>query len=275
MQLANESVILSENITLTSRFLEREVRVDFYLPGTLSDTRDLGLLLINDGQDLSKMNFTTMLESLYAEQAIRPLLFAGIHASPERRMEYGTQLTEDFKGRGAKASLYTAFIFDELIPFIREKFGIASFREKAFAGFSLGALSAMDIVWNRPGEFTKVGLFSASLWWRSVDQVEAEYDDDLHRIMHQQVRNGTYAPWLKFFFQCGNMDETKDRNNNGIIDSIDDTLDLIGELKKKGYSDDAIHYLEIPDGHHDVATWGRAMPEFLKWAWGGKVENTK
>ena len=36
-----------------------------------------------------------------------------------------------------------------------------------------------------------------------------------------------YFPGLKFFFQCGNMDETMDRNKNGIIDSIDDTLDLI------------------------------------------------
>ena len=129
----------------------------------------------------------------------------------------------------------------------------------------------MDIVWNRPGEFTKAGLFSASLWWRSVDQTEEEYDDDKHRIMHQQVRNGKYAPWLKFFFQCGNMDEKKDRNKNGIIDSIDDTLDLIKELEDKGYAvGEDIEYLEMPDGHHDVFTWGRAMPEFLKWGWGLK-----
>jgi enterochelin esterase-like enzyme len=65
------------------------------------------------------------------------------------------------------------------------------------------------------------------------------------------------------------MDETKDRNNNGIIDSIDDTLDLIKELETKGYQREKdIFYLELPDGHHDVATWGRAMPVFLKWGWG-------
>jgi hypothetical protein len=67
------------------------------------------------------------------------------------------------------------------------------------------------------------------------------------------------------------MDETMDRNNNGIIDSIDDTLDLINELVRKGYNrDDDIFYLEMPEGRHDVATWSRAMPVFLKWGWGTK-----
>jgi hypothetical protein len=64
------------------------------------------------------------------------------------------------------------------------------------------------------------------------------------------------------------LDEKLDRNNNGIIDSIDDATDLIAELKKKGYSDDAIRYLEMEDGKHDVQTWAEAFPEFLKWGWG-------
>ena len=34
--------------------------------------------------------------------------------------------------------------------------------------------------------------------------------------------------------------------------------------------DESIHYLELEDGHHDVYTWGRAFPEFLKWGWGKK-----
>jgi hypothetical protein len=65
------------------------------------------------------------------------------------------------------------------------------------------------------------------------------------------------------------MDETKDRNQNGIIDSIDDTRDLINELVSKGYNPESdIYYLEMPDGKHDVPTWGRAMPVFLRWAFG-------
>ena len=85
-------------------------------------------------------------------------------------------------------------------------------------------------------------------------------------IMHRKIRNGNYYPWLKFFFEAGTLDETADRNNNGIIDSIDDTVSLIDELIKKGYDPQTdIYYLELPEGKHNVATWARAFPEFLKW----------
>jgi len=263
-----EAGIRIENTELRSHFLKREVLVDFYLPPPQRLDQEISLLLINDGQDLEKMHFNAILGTLYAKNAIQPVLCCSIHAGVERRMEYGTQQENDYKQRGAKAGLYASFIFEELLPFIRNKYNPLSFKEKAFAGFSLGGLSALDIVWNRPGEFSKVGLFSASLWWRSLDQEDPEYDDDKHRIMHQQIRKGKYAPWLKFFLQCGNLDEKKDRNKNGIIDSIDDTLDLIHELEAKGYDKEAdITYLELPDGHHDVFTWGRAMPVFLEWGW--------
>jgi enterochelin esterase-like enzyme len=272
MQLANVSSILVENTSIESFFLKRIVKVDFYLPRNVTDLSQISLLLINDGQDMEKMDIESILEKLYSnEGAIEPLLCVGIHCGPERKMEYGVAGKPDYKGFGAKASLYTSFIFKELLPFIRKKYAVSSFKEKAFAGFSLGGLTALDIVWNHPDEFNRVGVFSGSLWWRNIDQHDKEYDDDKHRIIHQQIRNGKYSPWLNFFFQCGNKDETKDRNQNGIIDSVDDTRDLVKELEKKGYSKEKdIHYLEMPDGRHDVFTWGRAMPEFLEWGWGRK-----
>ena len=270
MQMANKSGILVENIALKSAFLGREVKIDLYQPGNMAVTAPVPLLLINDGQDMEKLGLQSMLDGLCVEKKIiQPILCAAIHCGTERKREYGVAAEADYKGRGDKSSLYTSFILEELIPLLAEKYKTIGFNEMAFAGFSLGALSALDIVWNNPAVFSKAGLFSSSLWWRSVDQHHPDYDDDRHRIMHQQVRLGHYAPALKFFFQCGNLDETKDRNNNGIIDSIDDTLDMIKELKAKGYRDgEDISYLELKDGHHDVFTWGRAMPEFLKWGWG-------
>jgi esterase/lipase superfamily enzyme len=146
---------------------------------------------------------------------------------------------------------------------------VQSFKEKSFCGFSLGALSALDIVWNHPEEFTKIGLFSGSFWWRTVSQDDVLFDEDKHRIMQQQIRNGSYYPWLKFFFETGTLDETADRNKNGVIDAIDDTISLIYELVLKGYDKETdIKYFEMKDGRHDVPTWGRAFPEFLKWGWG-------
>jgi hypothetical protein len=87
--------------------------------------------------------------------------------------------------------------------------------------------------------------------------------------MHRQIRNGKFHPGLRFYFTTGSLDETADRNNNGIIDSIDDTLDLLKELKKLGYdSEYEIKYINYKDGKHNVQTWGKAMPGFLLWGWG-------
>jgi iron(III)-enterobactin esterase len=272
MQLTNQSGILVENTSLESKFLQRKVKLDFYLPKNVTDPSEMNLLLINDGQNMEELGLEKILSQLCTGQEIKPLLCVAIHTGAERKMEYGIAGQPDYKSRGAKAGFYTLFILEELIPYIKKTYRV-SFREKAFAGFSLGGLSAMDIVWNYPDEFNKAGVFSGSFWWRSIDQDEEEYDDDKHRIMQQQIRNSNYHPGLKFFFQCGNMDETKDRNRNGIIDSIEDTLDLIKELVSKGYDREKdIYYTELKDGRHDIATWGRAMPDFLKWGWGREAE---
>ena len=128
---------------------------------------------------------------------------------------------------------------------------------------------ALDIVWNHPSLFKKAGVFSGSFWWRDLDQDDPAYRDDTNRIMHQRIRKGKHEEGLKFFFQCGNKDETRDRNHNGIIDSIEDTQDIIRELEKKGYKmPHDIYYHEMPDGGHDIATWAKAFPLFLKWAYG-------
>jgi enterochelin esterase-like enzyme len=262
------SVIIDSHV-LRSKILGREVKVDCYLPHKLSGATALSLLLVNDGQDLVTMNFGAILENLYQSSAIEPLFCVGIHCSEDRKNEYGTAKILDYKGRGAKAAMYSRFIFSELLPFIRETYFIQSFKDKSFAGFSLGGLSALDIVWNHAHEFRKVGVFSGSLWWRDKDQEDADFNEATDRIMHRQIKEGNYAPWLKFFFEVGTQDETADRNNNGVIDSIDDALSLIDELADKGYEKETdIRYLELQDGRHDVPTWANAFPDFLRWGWG-------
>jgi enterochelin esterase-like enzyme len=261
--------IIVENHVLTSTFLQRDVKVDCYIPEQEPDAENMSVLLINDGQDLVTMKFEDILADLFKNNTIEPLFCVGIHCSEDRKNEYGTAKILDYKGRGAKAALYTRFVFEELLPFIRSTYQVQSFKHKSYAGFSLGGLSALDIVWNNQQEFYKVGVFSGSLWWRDKDQDDADFNEDTDRIMHRQIKEGNYAPWLKFFFEVGTQDETADRNNNGIIDAIDDTVSLIEDLVNKGYDPvNDIRYLELNDGRHDVPTWAKAFPDFLKWGWG-------
>lgn len=264
--------IIIDHHILSSEFLDREVKVDCYIPPNVIDPSDLSLLLINDGQDLRTMHFEEILDNLNSANSLQPLFCVGIHCATDRKNEYGTAKILDYKGRGAKSALFTRFVMEELLPYLRETYSIYSFKQKAFAGFSLGGLCALDIVWNHPDEFFIVGAFSGSFWWRDKDQDDGDFDESQHRIMHRQIHEGGTYPWLKFFFEVGTKDETADRNNNGIIDSIDDTISLIEELTSKGYKEGKeIYYLELKEGKHDVPTWAKAFPTFLTWAWGRDI----
>lgn len=271
LKSTEEALIVTQHLYY-SLYLEREVIIDCYIPAGIPSLNNISLILINDGQDLPKMPFDAMLGSLIRTKEIEPIFCVGIHCSTDRKNEYGTARFLDYKGRGAKAHLYTAFIMLELLPFLRKEYRINSFKDKSFAGFSLGGLCALDIVWNQHYEFRFAAVFSGSLWWRDKSHLDKSFDENINRIMQKQIREGSYNPWLKFFFEVGTLDETEDRNSNGVIDSIDDTCATIDELVKKGYSSKTdIQYLELKDGRHDVTTWARAFPEFFKWIWGTSI----
>jgi enterochelin esterase-like enzyme len=87
--------------------------------------------------------------------------------------------------------------------------------------------------------------------------------------MHNLVRAGEYKPNLKFWFEVGSDDEAEDRNQNGIIDAIDDVMDMMKELEAKGYKRETdFVYDEIAGGTHDIQTWEKALPAFFKWLFG-------
>ena len=267
MLLENLTDILVEQRAIASAHLKRYVIIDCYRPKQISGS-NLSLLLINDGQNLDEMPFAPMFNGLLFSHQVTPLFCVGIHCSKHRIEEYGTAEVLDYLGRGKKAQAYQQFIVDELIPFLHMEYGIDNFAQKAIAGFSMGGLSAIDTARNYPDVFSAIGVFSGSLWWRMKDLNDG-YDDHLHRIMHQQIRTSDHQPGQRFYFMTGSMDETADRNGNGIIDSIDDTLDLINELKALGYDDENdIRYVNDEEGRHDIPTWAKAMPAFLLWGWG-------
>ncbi len=261
------STILIEQKAIASLHLKRQVIADIYLPKNIEDSSELSMLIINDGQDLEDMPFAPMLNGLLSSGQIQPLLCVGLHCNKYRRDEYGTAAMPDYAGRGARSAAYQKFIVEELLPFLHAAYRVDAFKEKAIAGFSMGGLSAIDTAWNHPGLFTTVGVFSGSLWWRMKGLGDG-YQDGQHRIVQQQIRKGKKVPGLRFYFTTGSQDETADRNGNGVIDSIDDTQDVIKELEALGYdSEKDIRYVNFEDGRHDVQTWGRAMPGFLLWGW--------
>jgi len=250
---------------ISSAYLQHEVEIDMYVPEGILGNEKIELLLINDGQDVAKMDFAQLLEDAHLSKRNHRLIVVAIKASVDRLMEYGVAGTPDFKGRGAHAGLYNDFIIKELLPFVKKKIAMPITGKVAFAGFSLGGLSAFDIAWNNPAIFDVVGVFSGAFWWRKKDLTDGYTDAD--RIIHELIDCSDTKPEMKFWLMTGTEDEKADRNRNLIIDSIDDTIDVVKGLLKKGYKrPDHIFYYEKVGGKHDVPTWESVMPAFLNWA---------
>ena len=257
--------IKSEQKTYFAQALQRDVWIEIILPPKYRKSAQYPLVIFNDGQDFKALGIHKTLTDLYKQKLISEAIIVGVHCNDNRINEYGTASIPDYQNRGNKAAEYTHFIINELLPFLRQQYPISEDKKDiAIAGFSLGGLSAFDIAWHHASIFSKVGVFSGALWWRS----EAFHQDnpDAHRIVHDMVAQSEKREGLRFWFQTGTLDETSDRNNNGIIDAIDDTLDLIACLREKQYAEQDLTYVEIEDGEHNPQTWGKAILAFLLWA---------
>jgi enterochelin esterase-like enzyme len=256
--------LLVRSYLMPSEHLGRDVMVDVYRPA-LPPWRLLNLAVFNDGQDLPRMKMREQLQSAFKAGSLSPTVVIGVHAG-DRMREYGTTGQPDYQGRGDQAKAYEQFLIDELIPWIEKFYNVYQLpARRAIAGFSLGGLNAFDIAWRNPGEFGVAGVFSGSLWWRSKAFREDKPDADL--IVHNYVRRAKKVPKVRFWFMAGTADEASDRNNNGIIDAIDDTLQLMQVLKEKGREEDKdFTYVEVEGGRHEPETWGTVVLDFLQWA---------
>lgn len=247
-----------------STFLKREVRISVLLPPGHDSRERCPLVLFNDGQDFPALAMEDTFASMLAQGRIMRCVIVGMHANEERISEYGIAAQADYAGRGAKAGATMQFVVKELIPFLVSQYYVKP-NEATYAGFSLGGLMALDTVWNNPDVFSRAGVFSGALWWRQKS-LDAGYQDS-DRIMHRQIKAGSKKPGLQFWFQCGTSDETDDRDGDGVIDSIQDTLECIAELERRGYAwKKDIQYIEVKDGRHDQQTWSQVLPGFLQWA---------
>lgn len=264
--LSRRKRLLVRKYSLTSTHLKRQVLIEVYRPA-VPPWRLLSLVIFNDGQDLEQMNFADTLRQLYREKSLPPTLAVGVYAN-DRMSEYGTAGRPDDQGRGAKAAAYEKFITEELLPWLEDRNNIFHGPDRrAIAGFSLGGLNAFDIAWRKPRKFRTAGVFSGSLWYRS--KAFNKNRPDANRIVHDYVNRTKKPITNRFWFMAGSEDESADRNGNGIIDAIDDTLQLMELLERKGMVPETdLAYVEVEGGKHEPETWGSVVGEFLVWALG-------
>jgi len=265
--MSKHFIYADRRFELFSKALHRTKIVDIFLPPHFSVHKHYPLVILNDGQESQSLKAKELLQGLYAQGILKELILVAVHAN-NRMREYGTAGIPDCHDRGDQAHLYTQFIIRELFPFLKRIYHVDPNPENhAIVGMSLGGLSAMDIALNHPEYFKKVGVFSGSFWWRSRELGEDYSPND--RIMHRLIGDFNFVNGLKFWIQVGTHDEESDRNNSGIIDAVEDTLDILQMLIYKGYKMGSdIRYVELENGEHNYKTWSAAFPDFLLWHYG-------
>ena len=266
------SVIIKTNFTiLESRHffesisLKNKRTLDIYLPYDyyINTNTFYKVLYANDGQDMKALNLDKAIGKLITSNQIEKIIVVGIWANGDRMNEYGTSGTLNADGQGKSTHLYESFIINEVIPWINSNYRTKTGAQNTvFMGFSLGGLSAFNITFRNPAIFGKAGLFSGSFWWRDNNTNKQN-----SRIQQRLVRESKLTGKPKFWFEAGTKEEAADRDQNGTIDAIQDTTELIDELKAKGYQmgPDMV-YIEVKGGQHNQASWGKVLPDFLKWA---------
>ncbi|MEM9929538.1 MAG: alpha/beta hydrolase-fold protein, partial [Bacteroidota bacterium] len=212
-----------------------------------------------------RMDFRAKLEAAFTDHTLGgPIMCIGLHAG-DRLREYGTAGRKDYQGRGDRAPAYEKFVIEELIPWVERNYNVYKLSSRrAIAGFSLGGLNAFDLAWRNPREFGVGGVFSGALWWRGkAFRADAP---DADRIIHSYVAKAKKVPKVRYWFMAGTEDEQEDRNKNGIIDAIDDTLQLMALLSAKGKEEEKdFTYVEVEGGKHEPKTWGQVIIDFLRW----------
>lgn len=280
-------------------FAPQKIHVTVYLPpGYMRHAaRRYPVLYANDGQDMAAVGLTSTLDQLYREQVIEPVIVVAIRMLDDRASGYG--LSDRASGRsvvggspigpiGTQAQAYSAWVSTVLLPYVDAHYRTRrSARGRSVLGWSLGALNAFNLGWQYPELFGQVGAFSPSLWL-AADRSTASAVQHT-RLAQRMVDHSHRRKGLRLWFAVGTTEETKDRDGDGINDSVDDTQDLLQGyrgadgfslrgLRQLGYAvnmdyakhpsrhADAVLFL-LQGGVHNQASWKQMLPEFLRWAY--------
>jgi predicted alpha/beta superfamily hydrolase len=221
-----------------------------------------------DGADASfgrewQVDETT--DRLVAEGRIPEVIVVGIDSTPARIDEYTPTEAEGFTGpngeRGGKGPLYTRFLVEEVKPYIDSHYRTRCGPESsAVLGSSLGGLISLDIGWRHPEVFGRVGALSPSFWWNQRDT-----------LARLQQAGESAMPRSRVWIDAGTREENDDRDDDGLIDMVDDAREVRDRLLALGHGfGDTLGGLEVKDALHDEASWAERFGDLLIFLFGSQ-----
>jgi len=213
---------------------------------------------LNDGQNLFdratafagvEWQVDETADRLIRENKVQPLIIVGIdNAQRERIREflpYRSIYPPVLRPQGGK---YLKLLLDEIVPFVHQRYRIASGAENTgLGGSSLGAVISLFTVMERPGIFGRLLLESPSLYISN-------------RQLLKQSR--AFREWPERVFLAVGTAETSNAGRSGEV--VDDVRHLQRLLQRSGLWDNRLR-VKIDEGAtHNEAAWAARFPEALE-----------
>lgn len=160
--------------------------IEVYTPPNYDPDSEYPILLLNDGESMfghSSWELNKILDELITQQKIEPIIAVAVYVHSNRNNWYipydDSWITSNWGPYVPRAEEYADYIFEQVLPFVKENYTINSERI-GIMGASLGGLISTWMGIKYPDQITYSAGLSGSLWvdnYAIFDEVTTPFED--------------------------------------------------------------------------------------------------
>lgn len=253
----------TKKVTLDSKVLDREMKMNIYLPKGYSSEEKYPVLYMIHGHTGSEdtwmpgLKLDKKADALIESNKIKPLIIV----TPDIENSFGINSSQEYGELGSDPKtnltegLFEDYLYKEVISFIDANYStIASKDGRYIGGLSMGGFAALHMAFAYPDMFSKAGGHSPALY---LD----EFPNSLDRWLYpnerlRRERDPVYIAQdkdlksLKVYLDCGDKDELKFYEGCG---------ELFRILQDKGVESE----YHLNPGTHEGSYWEENAEKYL------------
>ncbi|MBK9731417.1 MAG: T9SS type A sorting domain-containing protein [Chitinophagaceae bacterium] len=237
--------------------LNRSRKIWLYLPDdyTTSLNKFYPVIYMQDGQNVfddstsfsGEWEVDETLHQLQMDGNYGAIVIAIENGGTYRLDEYSPYMNPSYGG--GQGDEYCDFIVNTLKPYVDANYRTLSQRDyTAIAGSSMGGLISFYAALKYPDVFSKIGVFSPSLW----------FDDSIFTYAGSHPKTQE----MKFYFTAG---------RNESAEMVPDIKSMYATLYADGYTDVEMDTVIKEDGQHAEWFWAREFPYCFQWLFNGTI----
>ncbi len=249
-------------ISFSSKALNKEMKVNIYLPKGYSDKNKYPVLYLihgytgNEDSWMPDLQLDKKADALIDRNEIVPLIIV----APQIDNSYGINSTKDSVERGITSTyfsigMYEDYLYKELVPYIDTNYSTISSREGRYiGGLSMGGWVALHMAFTHLDMFSKVGGHSPAIFLDGYTGGAMSFVYPTNELRNERdplrVAENKDLTSLKVYLDCGEQDSYKFFEGCDKLNKI---------LESKGV--DSKYYLN--QGEHDGAYWEANIEKYL------------